>query len=353
MGLPNQRKPENETDSWIQEERLALGYWLKEAEQLVTHADADLDALFSLVLAQLYRTTLGKEEIPVAFVPGSVRDLPKGTVALDVGVGRGIYNTKSGGALIKASVVGSACLAILRLLPHEEYDILKTMVSEISKSDEDSRGRNTAMRTMDEIVGFVRRMRPEDRELHSELRSMLNTKRSTLFCTSIYDMFQSLRSANTSDQGLYSFVYEWVQGTLLRGRRRRFLRTADEPVDVVKLFNGRLAVLPLGGGVDMSKLLEKLGAELTLYCRSIDESGKHWTMVLHRAPDSHINLEKLFGDRMNDFDGICIKEFLVGWTAEKGGGVWLGGQEDIHQFRDRFIERVIGILEPWMASPRH
>lgn len=354
MGLPNLSKPEGDRQSWIQEESLALGRWLLEAELLVTHQDADLDALFSLVLAQLFRTTLGKAELPVAFVPGSVREFKKKVVGLDIGTARGLRSAGQGVMLKASGAGGSSCMALLRLLDEEEYDILKTVVSEISKSDEDPRARSTAMRTLDEIAGEVIRLRPHDKELHMEVKSVLNSRRSILFCTSIYDTFQSLRAAGVSDLGLYNFVCEWVNGALTRGRRRKNIRLADsEMPDARRLFNGRLVVLPMGLGVDASKTLEKQGAELTLYCRSIGGNNKHWTLVLHRAPGALINLDELFTDRMEEFEDICIKDFLVGWTAEKGGGLRIGKAEDIQAIRERFIDKVIRILEPWMASPVH
>ncbi len=350
MGSPNQAKPQDRFAA-IAEESFALSHWLTNAEKFVTHVNADLDALLSVVLAQVFRTAHGLSLVPVEFVPGGIHNFPTGVLALDIGPDRGLRSTPQGGMMVKSSATaGSACMAILRTLPLEEQNILHALVKEISKSDED--GRNAPFRALDELYEDMVCARPDDIDMHEILNKELKKKKAGLFCTSVYDQFHSLKRSGWKDHMMYDFVSDWVGGMLSRGRdRNRVQLVTNNWIDVRKVFGGKLAILSMGGLMGDSRIAHKQGAELTLYCGMLRSNPNNWALVLNKG-SGHVDLEGLFRDRMNDFPNIGIRPTMVGWSS-KGGGVWVRSRGEMESIRERFIKRVVDILTPWYASPRH
>jgi hypothetical protein len=331
MSLPAISRPavDEQLDRLKREESFALREAVRRADRLVTHESPDLDALLSLALAQLYRSRFNGtgDDLPIAFVPGNCRDFPKGTLALDIGDARGLRSTPSGGMMLKASQAGgSCCTAVARLLRDDDYNIIETFIREVSLTDEDKE------------MGTIQRIR-------SKYKLWAN-ERDALICTSIFDIFQSLRYTSY-DFELYQIFRRLVEGILIRGHKRRFFHERNSWEGVETYYNGRFAVLPVYASIYHAKVLENHGVEVSLYMVPLKSKRDVWSLAIHRAPKALMNLEELFHGKMTDFSGIFMNEFFVGWGA-KGGGL-NATESEARLIRDNFIQRVKNVLEPWYS----
>lgn len=334
MSLFLSRTEDAEEDSNIKHEVIAIEQQVLNATKLVTHVRADLDALISLVLAQIFRDIKGLEHLPVFFEPGGRMDFERGVLALDIGIARGLRSTQEGGFMIKSSSVGgSCCMAMLRLLPKTEQDILKTLVEEISLTDEDQEGRNTVSRVVD---------------INTDWRN--NQIKNALLCTSIFDVFQSLRD-QCQDHELYEIVLKWIYGTLNRGMRRKEIRESNPWLGVNMAFGGRLAILPIGASIYQAKYLEKHGVEFTIHGRGIIGKNNKWSLGLHKAQTSAADLIELFGEKVIDLPGIYIGTRFIGWTV-KGGSLSCSEQQ-FRIMRDRLIAIAKEVLCGWFSALKH
>jgi hypothetical protein len=333
MALPAESRPlrDEYLERLKREEVFALQEAVMRADHLVTHESPDLDALVSVALGQLYRRFNGaSRDVPVSFVAGNVRDFQRGVLALDIGEGRGLRSTPSGGFMLKASTAGgSSSMAVARILRDDDFRIIEPFVQEISTSDED-KDKGTIER-----IWSKHRLWP-----HGE-------DRNALMVTSIFDMFQSLRCSSYNFE-LYDLFLRLMEGVLIRGHRKKFSKERNPWDGVQTYYGGRLAVLPIGASIYQAKALEQQGVEVSLYTMPVRSMRDTWSMAVHRADHVAMNLAELFQGRMGDFPKIYIGERLVGWGV-KGGGL-KALETDARLIRDRFIARVKNVLGPWYSS---
>lgn len=340
-----------DNDRLVEAQRESFGLLneIVHAKQLVTHQRADMDALFSVAMVLLLRRLKGLQPIPVSFVPGS-QDIGKNVLALDMGPARGLRSTAGGGFSIKASHAdGACCMAVLRTLAHagfdEEYHALEMLVREISITDEDSQGRNTVQRVVDESLSNLRNTTEEKALVY---KSLIKSK-SQLICTSMFHMFGLLRAKYTDDE-LLRIVCDLVDEEVKFRKRKRNLPL--DPFNGVEfLFGRKLAITPVGAGREVTEYLEKHGVDVTLYSCPISPNKDKWVLVLHKARNAVIDLEGLFSGRMDDFPNIAINGMLVGWGS-KGGGL-IANDLEIRRLRKQFIQRVVEVMGPWHMSRNH
>ncbi len=334
MALPaeSQSLEEARLERIKREEVFALQEAVMSAERLVTHESPDLDALTSLAIAQLYRRfNNASHDVPIAFVAGGIRDFPRGTLALDIGDARGLRSTPSGGLMLKASSAGgSSSMAVARILRDDDYNILETLVKEISQHDEDHREKGTIDR-----IWSRHRLWP------------YTADRSALIRTSVFDIFQSLRRSSF-DFELYELILRIIEGTLIRGHKRRLFMTRNPWDGVETYYGGRFAILPIGASIYQARALEQQGVEVSLHTVPIKKKRNTWSMALHRAHRVAMNLAELFRGRTGDFPGIFMNESLLGWGV-KGGGL-PATEPEVQIIRDRFIARMKSVLGPWYSS---
>lgn len=329
----------NSVDKWqlsLQaEETFALSRAVLDARTLVTHVQADQDALASVVLAQLHRDIHGVPFAEVNFVPGSIKDFSKDKLALDIGDARGIRSTPRGGMMIKASAAGgSCCLAVLRLLPKEERSVLAPYIEEISLADES--GQSTALR-----------MAKKYRIWGNEVDRAALTQTSTGF------QFQAQRRV-MSDYRMYENMWADIYGRLQLGDERKSALSIKDPwKDVMSLFGGRFAVLPVGASLNHAQLLESFGVEVTFHTRALYVTKDCWSLGFHRSNSANqaLNFEELFQGLLKDFPGICVKPFFVGWGS-KGGGLKCS-EVEMRAIRDRILNHVQIQLGIWYGALRH
>lgn len=336
MGLPAESQP-TETDRTlnIKRESFALGEAVMRAERFVTHENPDIDALLSVALAQLYRRFMGeRSDLPISFVPGGTRDFQKGTLALDIGIARGLRSYPSGGMSLKASIAGgSSCMAVARLLREDDYKSIKTLVEEVSLCDESGEGN-----TVERLWVKHRLWRYGD-------------DKNVLLVTSVYTMFHDLRFT-LHDFELYELFVKWVDGILIRGHKRRASKQKNPWDNVEVFYNGRYAILPIGGSIYQARSLEQQGVEVSLNAVPMRNMQRDsWSLALHRAPQASLNFTDLFQGKMDDFPGVFVSDFFVGWGAK--GGPYKGTESEFRILRDRFIERTKEVLGPWYTSPQH
>src|SRR4051812_36269014 len=106
------------------------------AVKVVTHKNPDLDALLSLWIFQRVRVLNQREPAPVIFTRADAfLNLESGLFAVDMGHAGGLRDAGQGKSIKTSAFTGSSCMALSRLLPDIEQDIMEVLVKATSHHD--------------------------------------------------------------------------------------------------------------------------------------------------------------------------------------------------------------------------
>jgi len=269
------------------------------ATTLVTHLRPDLDALLAVWMFQRLRHHAGMSQAKVLFIPANAKGVRNGTLAVDMGNGKGVRPFGNGHCLKWSAHPegGSASMAVWRALPLEDRNIFEHLVKAIS--DADHKGENVHRTIVNKSASAV---------LSESVKNQVQS-------TNLWTVHQSVMNIAT-DEELWRMFSSFFDGYLMTGMMEREASSLAGQAEI--LCDGVLAVLPHNSPPPTSRLVFERGPKLAVFSSEIG-SGR-WTLGVSRSVKhsaSYINLAQFQDDITEMVPGIYIHPggFFAGWTA--------------------------------------
>ena len=306
------------------------------ASILATHLRPDLDALLGLWMCQRLRHNAGMSAAKIIFVPANVRGVADGTLAVDIGMGRGIRPFGRGHCLKWSAHPdgGSASMAVWRALPEDERSYFAALAQAISDADQ---GGENIHRTVLKKGAVLKHGRG--------VATLWNNPiiRNQVLDTNMWSMHQAMMNVH-DDRSMARTWFAVFDGILSSGMQWQHAHAVAEEATV--LLDGTVAILPHNSPLPTSKVVFDRGIKLAVFSSEIGTGA--WTLGVTRSASreaiSFINLAKYQDEITGLVPGIYIHPsgFLAGWTAT---APLLASCDEFEKRRKALIQAVIKVVE--------
>lgn len=307
-------------------EALEIGRVVCLAKKLATHLRPDLDAVLAIWICQRIRRQASIPPAEVIFIPSSTSSAEAGTLAVDIGLGRGLQRFGFGRSLKRSSIKGSAAMALFRALPDDDRAMLESVVQAVSDADE--KGENIHTLTLQESLYHDGTKRWDNKPL-----------RNQILATNMWATFHNL-SCVLKDVEILKYWSSVFDGIIAAGLKQREAVHASDQAEF--MFGGLLAILPHGAPQETSRVVYQKGAKLVLFSSYL--GGDRWTLGVSRKSGDDARfidfleqaqfLKKFVPDLFIHPGG-----FMAGWTVKSP----MAGSAD--DFKTKKAALIAGVCE--------
>jgi hypothetical protein len=286
------------------------------AVKLLTHRQPDLSDLLAIWICQRVRELEGLSPCKVNFVPANLKGADEGVLAIGMGIQeKGLRRFGKGCSIVSSIHGGSAVLAVHRLLPEEDRDILLPLVMAVSDVVE------TGVTSLTKWTRAI---------------EVAEDTKEQLFATSMWIVYQSLM-AIYEDEKMLDVWSDIFSGFLVVGKEKVEAQKAKNRIDLT--CNGVLAILPHNAPRAMTKVAyEEKGASMVLFSSEINHNS--FTLGLSRKSGDelrYLNLTKMSLMLTAAFPNIFIASdgYMAGWTSK---APLRCSREQLFKMRDALID---------------
>lgn len=284
-------------------EALEIGRVVCLASKLATHLRPDLDAVLAIWICQRIRKQSKKSPAEVVFIPASTTSVDSGTLALNMGIGKGVQRFGNGRSIKRSAIKGSVSMALYRALPDDDRALLDTIVQTISDAVE--KGENIHTLNLQDSTFPDGTSRWDQLLLRHQITS-----------TTMWAVFDNMATV-IEDRDL---VHIWglvFDGILAAGLKKREAKQASGNVEF--RFDGTLAILPHNAPQDTTKIIFGKGAKIAIFSSYL--GADTWTLgVSRRRGDEarYIDLHDYQSTLKKYVPEIFVHPggFMAGWTIK-------------------------------------